>query len=173
MKFVATHDQTSSDYQNQWDTLVHQGFRPICLSVYGDVSAPLYAAVWVKRPGARFAGIHGATAGQFQSFFDTWAAQGFSPSILTATGSSSNPIFACVMEESNHGVSLTRHNLRSGSVADSGTIEYWIAQARTNDWMPRWVASYGRADDRRFAIVLDPNLTHVLWSIAGWGCPAE
>jgi CubicO group peptidase (beta-lactamase class C family) len=103
-----------------------------------------------------------------QVFFDNWAAQGFSPSILAATGPSSNPIFACVMEESSHGVSLTRHGLRSGDVSDTGTLEHWLDQARQNDWVPRWIASYGDPSDRRFAVVLDPNLTQVLWSVAGW-----
>jgi hypothetical protein len=168
VEFVATHDRTHADYQNQWDTRVPQGFRPICLSVYGDVADPRYAAVWVKRGGPRFAGIHGANGSQLQSFFDTWAAQGFSPSILTASGPSSSPVFACVMEESSHGVSLTRSELRSGDVADIGTLEHWLDQARQNDWIPRWVATYGAPNDRRFAIVLDPNLTHALWSIAGW-----
>jgi CubicO group peptidase (beta-lactamase class C family) len=166
--FIATHDRTHSDYQTQWDTLVPQGYRPISLSAYGSVADPRYAAVWLRRGGPRFVGIHGATASQFQVFFDTWAAQGFSPTILTATGPTTSPIFACVMEESDHGVSLTRHGLRSGDPADSGTLEHWIGEARTNDWIPRWIATYGDASDRRFAIVLDPNLTHVLWSIAGW-----
>jgi hypothetical protein len=72
------------------------------------------------------------------------------------------------MEESSHGVSLTRHGLRSGAVSDSGTLEHWIDQARANDWIPRWIATYGDPGDRRYAIVLDPNLSLALWSIAGW-----
>jgi CubicO group peptidase (beta-lactamase class C family) len=165
---VATHDRSHADYQSQWNTLVPQGYRPISLCVYGDRAAPLYAAVWIQRSGPPFAGIHGATAAQFQSFFDTWAAQGYSPVLLTATGPANNPVFAAVMEWSSAGVSLTRHLLRTGSNTDSGTIDYWLTQARANNWIPRCIAPYGTAADRRFAIVLDPNPVRELWSVAGW-----
>jgi CubicO group peptidase (beta-lactamase class C family) len=165
---VATHDRSHDDFQTQWNTLVPQGFRPISLCVYGDRAAPLYAAVWIQRGGPPFAGIHGATAAQFQTFFDTWAAQGFSPVLLTATGPPDNPVFASIMEWSATGVSLTRHVLRTGSGNDSGTIDYWLAEARRNNWIPRCIAPYGTATDRRFAIVLDPNPVRELWSVAGW-----
>ncbi|GAA1762750.1 serine hydrolase [Luedemannella helvata] len=166
---VATHDRSHADFQNQWNTLVPQGYRPISLCVYGDRAAPLYAAVWIQRGGQPFAGIHGATAAQFQTFFDTWAGQGYTPVLLTATGPANNPVFAAVMEKSSSGVSLTRHLLRTGSNTDSGTIDYWLTQARTNNWIPRCIAPYGTGADRRFALVLDPNPNRELWSVAGWG----
>jgi CubicO group peptidase (beta-lactamase class C family) len=165
---VATHDRSHSDFQAQWDTLIPQGYRPISLCVYGDRAAPLYAAVWVQRAGPAFVGIHGAPTAQFQTFFDTWSAQGFSPVLLTATGPADDPVFASIMELSGTGVSLTRHLLGTGSADDSGTIEYWLGQARTNNWIPRCIAPYGTADNRRFAIVLDPNPDRELWSAAGW-----
>ena len=164
---IATHDRSHADYQHQWDTLVPQGYRPICISVYGDRSHPLYAAIWVKRSGPAFAGIHGATGQQFQQFFDTWAAQGFSPTILAATGPSNNPVYAAVMEKSNHGVSLTRHHLVSGSDKDSATVQYWLAEARRQNWIPRWISVFGEPNNRRYALVLDPNPDHVRWSADG------
>jgi CubicO group peptidase (beta-lactamase class C family) len=168
IQFMATHDRTHADYQNQWNTLVPQGFRPISLSVYGSPASPLYAAVWVVGDSPPFAGIHGATAAQFQGFFDKWASQGYGPTILTATGPAADPVFACVMEKSSHGVSLTRHGLASGEQNDPWTIEHWIDQARENNWIPRWVAMYGEPASRRYAIVLDPNETKARWDIAGW-----
>lgn len=168
--FVAYHDRSHADHQKQWDSLVPKGFRPISLSVYGARSNPLYAAVWVQRPGPAFAGIHGATAGDFQKFFDTWAAKGFSPTILVATGPASNPVVAAIMEQSNHGVSLTRFGLTSGSADDPATLEHWLKKARESHQIPRWIATYGEPQSRRFAVILDPNPTHALWSVAGqWG----
>ncbi|HEX8347875.1 MAG TPA: serine hydrolase [Actinoplanes sp.] len=165
---IATHDRDHNDFQNQWSTLVPQGYRPISLSVYGDRAQPRYAAVWVKRAGPAFAGIHGATAAQFQSFFDTWAAKGYTPVLLTATGPAENPVFASVMALVGTGVSLTRHLLGTGAADNPATIDYWLAQARANNWIPRCIAPYGTAANRRFAIVLDPNPTRELWSAAGW-----
>jgi CubicO group peptidase (beta-lactamase class C family) len=168
LAFVATHDRTHADYQQQWDSLVPKGYRPISISVYGQRSNPLYAAVWVQRPGSAFAGIHGADASAFQKFFDTWAAKGYSPTILSVTGPSNNPVFASVMEQSNHGVSLTRYGLVSGSDKDSSTIEYWMLEARQKNWIPRWISIYGEPNNRRYAIVLDPNPLRSLWSVDGW-----
>jgi CubicO group peptidase (beta-lactamase class C family) len=168
LPFIATHDRTHDDYQHQWNTLVPQGYRPISISVYGDRSNPLYANVWVQKSGPAFAGIHGATASEFQTFFDTWAAKGFSPSILAVTGSANDPVFAAIMEQSDHGISLTRYGLVSGSDQDAATLEYWIREARQKNWIPRWVSMYGATNDRRYAIVLDPNSRRSLWSIAGW-----
>lgn len=165
--FAATHNRTHANYQQQWDTLVPQGYRPICVSVYGPPSNPRYAAIWVQRAGPEFVGVHGATAKQFQAFFDTWAKKSFSPTILSVAGPASNPVFACVMEKSSTGVSLTRHGLARGN-ADSGTgsIDYWLAQARKEKWIPRWIATYGGATSRRYAIVLDPNPTGQPWGLA-------
>jgi hypothetical protein len=50
-------------------------------------------------------GVHGATAAGYQAFFDEWAGKGFSPTVLTATGPSNDPVYAGVMEQSDHGVS--------------------------------------------------------------------
>ncbi len=167
VSFVATHDRSHADYQQQWDTFVPKGYRPVSISVYGARENPLYAAVWVQKAGPAFAGIHGASAADFQNFFNIWAAKGFSPTILSVTGPSNNPVFAAVMEQSNHGVSLTRYGLIRGSDKDPATLEHWISKARTEKWIPRWISSYGEPNNRRYAIVLDPNPLRILWSITG------
>ena len=166
--FVATHDRTHANYQQQWDSLVPQGYRPISVSVYGQAWNPRYASVWVKRGGPPFVGIHGASAKQFQSFFDTWAKQGYSPTILSVAGSASSPVFASVMEKSVTGVSLTRFGLKRGSWKDDeNAIDYWLDQARKRAWIPRWIAVYGTSSNRRYAIVLDPNPSRQPWGVAG------
>lgn len=164
---VATHDRDSANYQQQWDSLLPQGYRPISISVYGDPADPRYAAVWVQRPGPAFAGIHGVDHAGFQQFFNTWAARGYSPTIISATGPAHAPVLAAVMELEGHGVSLTRYGMRTGAATDQGTIEYWLAEAVRRNWIPRWITAYGTPQEPRFAFVLDPNPGRVLWSVAG------
>ena len=48
--FVAYHDRTSQDHQNQFNSLYPHGYRMISLSVYQPAN-PLYAPVWVRRSG--------------------------------------------------------------------------------------------------------------------------
>jgi CubicO group peptidase (beta-lactamase class C family) len=123
--------------------------------------------VWAKRPGPAFAGIHGTDFNGFQRFFDQWASKGFSPTILAATGPADNPVYAAVMEQSAHGVSLTRHSLRSGHPDDPGTIQYWLREAQRQNWIPRWLSVFGEPGNRRYAVVLDPNPGWVLWNVDG------
>ncbi len=43
-----TYGQSLADYQATCQSLTNQGFRPICLDVYGAVTTASYSAVWVK-----------------------------------------------------------------------------------------------------------------------------
>jgi CubicO group peptidase (beta-lactamase class C family) len=168
---IARHDYTSQDYQKQWDEYPGLGFRPICISVYGDRNDPLYASVWIRRPGPAYAGIHGTDAAGLQALFDEWAGKGYSPSILAAAGPADNPVYAAVMEQSTHGVSLTRPSLIFGTgdrpEDDPATIQHWLQQARNNNWIPRWISIFGEPGNRRYTLVLDPNPQLVRWNVAG------
>lgn len=164
---AARHDATHIQHQEHWDGFRAAGFRPIAMSVYGARSDPRYSSVWVKRPGPAFAGIHGATGAQYQAFFDGGAAQGFSPTILAATGPANNPVYVGVMEASPHGVSLTRSSLTSGRSDDSATIQYWLDHARRQNLIPRWFSVFGAPGDLRYTLVLDPNPERIRWTLTG------
>jgi CubicO group peptidase (beta-lactamase class C family) len=167
--FVAYHDRSGADHQAQWDSLHPQGYRIISLSVYGDAASPLYAAVWMLRGGPAWVGIHNATAQQYQSFFDTWAAQGFGPTILSVAGSGSNLVFAAIAEQTSGPIPLTRYNLRGGSDQDSATIQYWNRWARENNFILRWASAYGTLQTPLYAGIWVPNAQDVNWNADGLG----
>jgi CubicO group peptidase (beta-lactamase class C family) len=166
-EFVTYHDVLGSEHQRRFNDLYGQGFRIISLTVYGNRDQPRYAAVWVKRAGSRWAAIHGVDARGFQAAFDTWAQRGFTPTIIAATGPSDNPVFAAVFEETREPIPLTRHGLVSGSDADPRTIEYWLKEARSRNWIPTTLAIYGSAQAPRFVTVLEPNRENVAWGMGG------
>ena len=163
----AVHDRNGADYQAVWDRLRPAGFRPISACVYGLRQTPLYAAIFAKRPGPDFVGIHGADAAGLQAFFNTNAARGYSPTILSATGPSNNPVFLCVMELSTTGIALTRFGLVNGAIGDPNSLEHWLEEADRNNWIPRYVDAYGSAGDMRYALVADGNEERLLWAVAG------
>lgn len=165
--FVAYHDRSHADHQQQFNTWYNLGYRMISLSVYGVPPQPLYAAVWVKRDGPPWAAIHGATAAQYQAFFDAWAAKGFHPTILTVAGPAANPLFAGVCEQRPGPIPLTRFGLVSGDAGDSNTIQHWNAQAREKGWVPGWLAIYGDAASPRYAGIWQPNASKVFWNADG------
>src|ERR1043166_8589540 len=70
MAFQAYHGVNGAQHQTNFNNLVAQGYRMISLSVYGDPSNPLYAAVWIQRGGPAFIAVHGVDANGYQSFFN-------------------------------------------------------------------------------------------------------
>jgi len=163
----AAHDRDGANYQALWDRLRPAGFRPISACVYGPRQNPLYAAIFVKRPGPDFVGIHGTNAAGLVAFFNTNAARGYSPTILAATGPSNDPVFLCVMEQSAVGIALTRFGLVNGSIGDPNSLEHWLEEADKNNWIPRYVGSYGSPGDVRYTLVADANEERLLWAVAG------
>jgi len=172
-EFVAYYDVSGSQHQQRFNDLYGRGFRIISLTVYGDRGQPRYAAVWVRRPGPRWAAVHGIDASGFQEAFNTWARRGFKPTIVAATGPSDNPVFAAVFEETREPIPLTRHGLISGSDSDPRTIEYWLKEARGRDWIPTTLAIYGSARDPQFAVVFEPNRDNIAWGIGGLNQTAD
>jgi CubicO group peptidase (beta-lactamase class C family) len=167
LQFIAWHGRTLADHVSLRDSWAKQGYRFVSLSVYGATSAPVYAAVMVKR--AMVVAQHDwplMTAAEWQQTFDQQAAQGFGPVMLTATGSASDPRFAAVFQELDP-IPLTRHGLASGAASDQSTIQGMNEQAKKQGLILRWAASYGTASDRRFAAIWMPNSSTALWNNDG------
>ncbi len=163
----AVHDRSGADYQALWNRLRPAGFRPISACIYGSPQSPLYAAIFAKRPGPDCVGIHGTDGAGLQAFFSANAALGYSPTILSATGPSHNPVFLCVMELSTTGIALTRHGLINGTVGDPNTLEHWLEEADKNTWIPRFIDAYGSPGDVRYTLIAENNTERLLWAVGG------
>ncbi len=78
--FVAWHGRSLADHislRNEWSK---EGYIFVSLSVYGQVNAPIYAAVMI-RPEAPVAQRDwpNLTAAQYQQVFDQQAEEGYGP----------------------------------------------------------------------------------------------
>jgi CubicO group peptidase (beta-lactamase class C family) len=163
--FHAYHGVTSAEHQANIDRWPVLGYRMISLSVYGDPDRPLYAAVWFRRDGPAWQAIHDADATGYQSFFDEWTARGYVPILISATGPSSNAVFAAVFERDIEGPWLARYSMPSGSPGHAGTFENENANAAAQRMILRSVAVYGSGDDRRYAAVWHSNPLYVKWHV--------
>ena len=163
--FQAYHGVTGAQHQTNFNSLSVQGFRMISLSVYGDPSDVRYAAVWVQRTGPAWVAVHGVDSAGYQSFFNNWTAKGYVPVLVSATGTSSNAIFAAVFEQGIPGAYLARHGMTSGPEANAGTFQNMNKTARDQKMILRSVAIYGTATDRRYAAVWLPNPGFVKWHV--------
>jgi CubicO group peptidase (beta-lactamase class C family) len=162
MAFQAYHGVTAAQHQTNFNTFSAQGYRMISLSVYGDPGNPLYAAVWIQRQGPAWVAVHGVDSAGYQSFFNTQTANGYAPVLVSATGTSSNAVFAAVFERGIAGAWTAQHGMISGPATHAGTFQYANATAAAAR-MLRSVAIYGTAADRRYAAVWHPNPGYVKW----------
>lgn len=165
--FIAWHGKTLNEHEALRDQWANKGYRFLSLSIYGPVTAPIYAAVMIRRPiVVAQRDWPSLTAVQWQQTFNEQAAQGFGPVILAATGSASDPRFAAVFQPQNP-IPLTRHGLTSGDISDPNSIEGMNDVARGQGLILHWAASYGSANDPRFAAIWMPNTGNVLWNNDG------
>lgn len=135
----------------------------ISLSVYGDANNPLYAAVWVQRSGSAWVAVHGVDGNGYQSFFNTWTAQGYVPTLISATGTIDNAIFAGVFEQGIAGPWSTQFGMSDGSASTPGTFQYNNAQALSGSMILQSMAVYGTAGQRLYSAVWHANPGFVKW----------
>ena len=163
--FQAYHGVTGAQHQTNFNNLRAQGYRMISLSAYGDPGNAHYAAVWVQRAGPAWVAVHGVDSAGYQSFFNNWTAKGYVPVLISATGISSNAIFAAVFEQGIPGAWLARHGMPSGPEANAGTFQNLNKTARNQKMILRSVAIYGTSSDRRYAAVWHANPGFVKWHV--------
>jgi CubicO group peptidase (beta-lactamase class C family) len=155
---AAYHNVDGAGHQAQFTSLANRGYRMISLSIYGSASTPLYAAVWVlpRAGGAAWVSTHGVDSAGYQSFFNTWSAQGYQPKIITATGSGAGIRFACVFEKDStpywarHNISESQfhtecaiareqgHALATVDIYGTSTTPIYAASWRRNDAGVDW-----------------------------------
>ena len=165
MNFQAYHGVNAAQHQANFNTLSAQGYRMISLSVYGDTSSPLYAAVWVQRGGAAWVAVHGVDANGYQSFFNQWTAQGYVPVLVSATGPIANAVFAAVFEQGIAGPWQARHGVPAGLANQSGSFNYFNASFASQNLYIRSFAIYGDSANRYYIAVWHANPGYVKWHV--------
>jgi CubicO group peptidase (beta-lactamase class C family) len=130
----------------------------ISLSAHGQPSDARYSAVWVKESGPGYVATHGLPIDQYQGWFDTQVKQGYSPVLVTATGTGGNAVVAAVFEK-NAPPFIAKHGLTSGSDENQGTIEYWCKEARRRGYVLTSGSIYGTSSQRLYIAVwhLEPQ----------------
>ncbi|MFG2127304.1 hypothetical protein ACGFNV_05825 [Streptomyces sp. NPDC048751] len=110
--FHAMHGLTSGQYQQRFNDLVGQGFRPVDVSGYSSGGLDLFAAIFEQRSGPAFQARHGLTASQYQQTFNDLVGQGFRPvdvnGYLSAGGGER---FTAIFEQGGGAPFQARHGL--------------------------------------------------------------
>jgi CubicO group peptidase (beta-lactamase class C family) len=163
--FQAYHGVTGAEHQTKFNTLSAQGYRMISLSVYDNPGDARYAAVWVQRSGPAWSAVHGVDSAGYQTAFNNWTAKGYVPVLVSATGGSSNAVFAAVFEQGVSGAWLARHGMTSGPETSAGTFQNLNKTAHDQKLMLRSMAIYGSGNDQRYAAVWHSNPNFAKWHV--------
>ncbi|MDP6930828.1 MAG: serine hydrolase, partial [Planctomycetota bacterium] len=94
---VHYHDQTLSSHTASSRNLVPKGYQLISLDVSGTHKVQRYAAVWRKEAGPLVAWCAGYKKEDIGPWCDGWTSKGYRQKLITAAGSGTNTVFACLM----------------------------------------------------------------------------
>ncbi len=160
--FKAYHGMDSAGHQQQVHDLSAQNYRMISLSVYG--SPVQYAAVWVQRSGPTWQAVQDLTLTDYLAQYNNLVAQGYVPTIVTATGPSDSAVFAGVFEQ----ITSTAFSAYFGF--NDSYFPGYNASAKENGQILKTLAVYGTdASDRRYAAVWLTNSGGVKWNAGPMG----
>jgi CubicO group peptidase (beta-lactamase class C family) len=155
---VAWHDRTTAQHGVLVDEWAAKGFRTLTLSVYGTPQDPRYAAVMVKRPVVvATKAFYSQSQAGIQAAFDTMAAQGWGPYILTATGPAASAVFAGVFTPMSS-IPLTRLGLTAPQFAELNEAQQAAGRILL------WADAFGTAADTRYTGIWGSNPDREAWN---------
>jgi hypothetical protein len=135
----ARHGIDGAAYQNLFDTLPGQGFRPAFLSAYSEGRGARFNAVWVKRGGAAWVARHGLTGAGYQLAFDQFVAQGFSPVVVSGYAENGEDRYAALFEQgpapewqARHGLLPNEYQATFEALASVGFVPVQVCGYRVN-----------------------------------------
>jgi hypothetical protein len=144
--FQARHGLTADQYQQTFDQLLAQGFRPVRISGYAVDGQDRYAAVWEQRSGPPFQARHGLTADQYQQTFDQLLGQGFR--LVHVSGHhNGQDTYAAIWEQADGPAFQARHGLTADQYQQ--TFDQLLAQG----FRPVHVSGHGVNGQDRYAAI--------------------
>jgi hypothetical protein len=93
----ARHGLTSAQYQDFFNTVTPQGYKPVVVSGYSDGAQDRYAAIFRQIAGApAWQARHGLTAAQYQSTFDQLVSEGYRLELVSGYSVAGQDRFAAI-----------------------------------------------------------------------------
>jgi CubicO group peptidase (beta-lactamase class C family) len=161
LDIVAWHDRTASDHQTQYNNARIAGYSTVSLCIYGDAGDPRFAAAMVRRPGQTaeqpFSALNGAG---LQTEFNNMAAAGWGPLVITATGSTNNPLFAAIFIPVPE-IPFTRFGLTASDLVSLNTSNM------NANLILRWADAYGDPGNLRYNAIWVRNPDNRVWNCDG------
>lgn len=107
----AVHGLSATQYQQRFDAITGQGFRPTQVESYSSDGQVRYAAIFRKDGGPETRAYHGLTAQQHQQRFEDWSAAGFRARNIAVTAVGDQPRYTALYEKSDGGSWIAKSRL--------------------------------------------------------------
>ena len=135
----ARHGIDGTAYQELFDTLPGQGFRPAFLCAYSEGRGARFNAVWVKRGGPAWVARHGLTGAAYQVVFDQLVADGFRPVVVSGYAENGEDRYAALFEQgpapewqARHGLLPNEYQATFEALASAGFVPVQVCGYRVN-----------------------------------------
>jgi hypothetical protein len=109
--FAARHNITGDEYQQAFDELTGQGFRPVKVSGCSLNGEERFAAIFEQRDGPAFTARHRIGADEYQQAFDQLTGQGFQPTCVSGYNHNGEDRYAAIFEQVGGPPFQARHRL--------------------------------------------------------------
>jgi Bacterial tandem repeat domain 1 len=98
-QFEIRHNLTSDDYQQTYDQLVAQNYRPRIVSGYEWNGQPLFAVVFEQFAGPVFEARHNLSSDEFLQISNQLSGLGYHPVLINGYDVAGQPLFAAIFEQ--------------------------------------------------------------------------
>ncbi|WP_454752644.1 hypothetical protein [Cupriavidus necator] len=95
----ARNGLSAQQYQQEFESLVARGFRPVVVRGYGVNGRPTYAALFEQREGPAFVARQGLTRAEYQRELDRWVQAGYRPVDVAGFTSGGIDRYAVIFEK--------------------------------------------------------------------------
>lgn len=95
----ARNGLTADQYQQTFDSLTKQGYRPLHVSGYSSGGSARYAAIFEKSSGPAWQARHAMTTAQYQKAFDDLAQQGYRLKDVSGYNVGGTDLYAAIWEK--------------------------------------------------------------------------
>ncbi len=150
--WAARHDLTAAQYQTEFNTWTGQGYRPVHVSGYTSGGAERYAAIWEQTSGPAWRAYHGLSAAQYQSTFNTNAAQGYQLAKVSGYNVGGTDRYAAIFHASSGVPTAARHGLSAAAYQQA------VTDLKNQGYRPVLVAAHNNGSQPVFALLWQ-NLT--------------
>jgi len=147
--WVALHGLTSSEFQQEFNNLVGQGYRLKDLSGYAVDNSARYAAIWDKTTGSAWEARHGLTSSEYQQEFNNLVGQGYRLTRINGYEVGGIVYFAAIWENKLGPAWEARYGLTSSEYQQE--FNNLIGQG----YRLIWVSGYSQGTEARYAAIWD------------------